>query len=196
MKKFGIVLVLCITGLMAQDYVGTKKCKMCHNKTKSGKQYSVWAETKHAKAFEALKTEEALKYAQERGIKVSPTEAPECVKCHVTGYDKGGYEIKGDDFWSQVTDKGKPTKEVKLMSALQSVGCEACHGPGSKYKKKKTMKGIFDGTLAAADYGLTIPDEKTCVKCHNEESPSYKPFNFDEFVQKIAHNFPEGFRQQ
>ena len=44
---------------------------------------------------------------------------------------------------------------------------------------------------AAIDAGLNIPNEKTCTKCHNPESPNYKPFNFNEFWEKIKHPVPK-----
>ena len=47
-----------------------------------------------------------------------------------------------------------------------------------------------DKTKAQAA-GLVLPDEKTCKGCHNEESPSYKNFDFASFSQKIAHPMPK-----
>jgi hypothetical protein len=38
--------------------------------------------------------------------------------------------------------------------------------------------------------GLVIPDEQVCIKCHNEESPDFKGFDFDEYFAKIAHPDP------
>ena len=40
-------------------------------------------------------------------------------------------------------------------------------------------------------FGLVEPDEKTCKKCHNEESPSYKPFDYKKRVKEIAHPVPK-----
>lgn len=190
MKRFIILLILSVGFLQAQDYVGVKKCKSCHNKDKTGAQFSLWEGSKHAAAYETLKSEAAAKIAAEKGLKVPAYEAPECVSCHVTGFGKGGYEVKDEDFWGQVTDKGKPTKEVKRMSALQNVGCEACHGPGSDYKSRKTMQGIYEGTIDPATVGLLAVDEKTCESCHNDKSPTFKGFNFKEYSEKIAHPIP------
>jgi len=188
MKHFIVLLVLAASVLSAQDYVGSKKCKSCHNKAATGAQFKIWEASKHASAFETLKSDAAAKIATERGLKVPAYEAPECVKCHVVGFGKGGYEIKGEEFWSQVTDKGKPTKAVKLMESLKGVGCEVCHGPGSKYKSSKNMKGIYAGTIEPASVGLLTPDEKTCLGCHNDESPSFKEFNFEERFKEIVHS--------
>jgi hypothetical protein len=51
------------------------------------------------------------------------------------------------------------------------VHCESCHGAGKDYQSKKVME---NKDLAIAN-GLVMPDDKVCVKCHNEESPSYNP---------------------
>ncbi|MFQ5752663.1 MAG: multiheme c-type cytochrome [bacterium] len=71
------------------------------------------------------------------------------------------------------------------------VGCESCHGPGSAYKGRKVMQDLYAGKLDKAKYGLVLPTEKTCVQCHNEESPAYKEFKFKEMVAKIAHSVPK-----
>ncbi len=194
MKK--IVFFLILTILFGQDYVGSKKCKSCHKKKSSGAQYKIWEETAHANSFEVLKTPEAKKTAEELGIETNPWETPQCVKCHTTGYGEGGYEIKEAAFWVQKTEKGKPTKEVKRMTALQHVGCEVCHGPGSEYKSKKKMNAIFHENITMESVGLLIPSEKTCVKCHNEESPTFALFDYESFYTRISHPYPEGFREK
>jgi len=191
-----IMLILMSAGfLVAQDfeYVGVYKCKMCHNKAKSGAQYKVWSESAHAKAFETLKSEAAEKIVKEQGIKTNAWEAPECLKCHTTGFGAGGYEVKDAAFWNPDPEDKAGKKAVKRMKGLQSVTCEACHGPGSKYKSKKVMEGIYAGTVEAEGTGLIVPDEATCKKCHNEESPSYQPFVYKERLAKIAHNIPEDY---
>lgn len=193
MKK--IVFFLMLTILFGQEYVGSKKCKSCHKKKFSGAQYKVWENSIHANAFETLKTPEAIETAIGLGINTNPWETPECVRCHVTGFDNGGYEIKGDEFWSQITDKGKPTKEVKRMTGLQGVGCEACHGPGSKYKSKTKMEAIFYGDISGTKLGYTIPIEDTCKQCHNEKSPNFAGFKFEEKLHEIQHPYPDGFRE-
>ena len=77
------------------------------------------------------------------------------------------------------------------MAALQSVGCEVCHGAGDDYKKKKTMQGISDGTIDGATVGLIVPNEATCLGCHNSDSPSFTGFNFEERYKEIAHPKPK-----
>ena len=187
MKIIQIILLTFMIGVISgQDYVGTHKCKMCHKKDKTGNQFKIWSKSRHANAFETLKTDEAIKIAKEKGLG-NPWEEESCVKCHLTGLGKGGFEIKDAKFWTQTKDNGKPTKAVKRMENLKGIGCEVCHGPGSKYKSKKKMVAINKGTMDGSKLGLIEPTEKLCIQCHNEESPSYKSFNFEAFYLKIAH---------
>ncbi len=188
-----LILLLAVTGLaLAQgfDYVGTDGCKICHKSAAKGDQYGKWLAGSHIGAFETLKSEESAKIAAEKGISGPAYEAPECLVCHTTGYGTGGYEVKDADFWTQVDDKGKPTKDVKRMEGLQSVSCEACHGAGSEYKSMKVMKAITAGTTDGATVGLVVPGEAVCVTCHNEKSPTFRHFDYAEQVKKVAHPYP------
>ncbi|GAB4325674.1 MAG: hypothetical protein Kow0074_19580 [Candidatus Zixiibacteriota bacterium] len=79
-----------------------------------------------------------------------------CVGCHSIGKDAEG-------------------------NLLTGVGCEACHGPGSEYKKMSIMKD-HDAAVAA---GLMTPDEEWCKRCHNPNNPNHKEFKFEE-AKKIG----------
>jgi len=103
-----------------------------------------------------------------------------CFRCHTTGPEEGGTWLAG------VADK--------RMTGLQTVGCEACHGPGSKYKKKKMMDAIHKGEIDPTTVGMWRVDEGTCKQCHNEASPSYKPFNFEEKFKGISHPYPDDLK--
>ena len=170
MKKMSMVIAIMLfmlsNVLIAQNkYVGASKCKMCH--MSKGKQYQIWTESKHSKAFEVLKSEAALKVAKEKGI-ADPTADAKCLKCHAPG--------------SQIEANlnGGITKE-------EGVTCETCHGPGSNFK----VPGIMRNREEAMKNGLLIPDEKTCVKCHNSESPTFKSFDFATYYAKITHKNPK-----
>ena len=157
------------------QYVGVRKCKMCHKSQKQGNQYGIWTESKHAKAFETLKSDAALAIAKKRGLAKPPSESPECLKCHTTGY--------GAD----------PSAFASSFNIADGVQCEACHGPGSDYKKKSIMKNR-DEAIANGMNPIQVADgsaEKWCVRCHNEESPNYKGFNFQEYWDKIKHPRPK-----
>ncbi|MDH3215988.1 MAG: cytochrome c family protein [Candidatus Krumholzibacteria bacterium] len=153
-------------------FVGTAKCKTCHKTEAQGQQHPIWLKSAHAKAFETLGSDEAKAVAKEKGIE-DPQKAGECLKCHVTGHG--------------VDAKFLGTK----YAATDGVGFESCHGAGGDYYKKATMEGVISGDIEAASVGLVMPDEKTCVGCHNEESPSYKAFDFEKMYAKIKHTIPE-----
>jgi len=153
-------------------YGGVATCKACHLTKKSGAQYKIWQKGPHAKAYETLKTPEAQEMAKKEGIE-DPFNSENCLKCHVTAYGVDA-ELIGP--------------KLKLE---EGIGCEACHGPGSEYKKRKIIVAIYEGKLDGAKYGLVEPTEEVCVMCHNKESPTFKEFKFEEMVAKIAHPVPK-----
>jgi hypothetical protein len=174
----GLALVAGAGGAAAAEpqYVGAKKCSTCHKKDLIGNQYGEWEKGDHAKAFETLKSDDALEIAKKAGIAGPPSEAKECVKCHATAFG-----LKPAQLW-----RGKP---LKVSDGIQ---CESCHGPGSEYKKKKTMSN-HEKAVAA---GMWEPgkDEAICTACHNDESPTWDPqkkFDFEASKKKIAHPIPE-----
>jgi hypothetical protein len=183
MKKIAVVLMviglaafLMVSVSVAQEkaapkvehkYVGDAKCKMCHNSPAKGEQFKKWSESPHAKAFTTLATPEALEIGKKLGIE-KPQESDKCLVCHVTAFSAPA-SVKDATF-----------------SNADGVQCETCHGAGSDYKDMKIMKDH----AAAVAAGLNVPDEKLCVTCHNEKSPTYKKFVFAEFAKKIAHPNP------
>jgi len=189
------IFTLCAFGQKA-EYIGTNKCKSCHNKEEKGAQYKIWSEGKHAKAFETLKSEQAVEVAKKLGLTEAPHESPKCLGCHTTGYEKGGYEVITDEaFWNPAKDDKEGKKAKKRMLGLQGVGCEACHGAGSLYKGKKDMAAVFNGEKAGADVGLLEVTEETCKECHNEKSPTFKAFDYAKQLDEIKHPYPEGMKK-
>ncbi len=102
-----------------------------------------------------------------------PQSSDECLQCNVTAYNVAA------EFLGTKYDK------------TQGVGCESCHGAGGDYYKKKTMISLIKGEIEPESVGLTIPDEQVCVQCHNENSPSFKGFDYEERFAKIAHPIPD-----
>ena len=100
-------------------------------------------------------------------LKGAELKNPKCLKCHSTA-------------------AGADQSLVASITVEEGVSCESCHGAGSLYKVATVMK---DHKLSMTK-GLIMPDEKVCKKCHNEESPNYKGFNFKEYSAKIAHDDP------
>ncbi len=157
------------------QYVGVKKCKMCHSSEKGGAQYAKWLASKHAKAYEALAGDLAKGVAKKKGI-ADPQKSAECLQCHTTGY-------------------GEPAGRFAAgFVATDGVQCESCHGAGKDYVARKTMQGITDGTLKGADYGLVLPTKDRCVQCHNEKSPTFVAMDFAADSTKIAHPIPPGYK--
>jgi hypothetical protein len=157
------------------QYVGAKKCRSCHKKELIGNQYGEWEKGVHAKAYDALKSDKALKLAKEKGVAGPPHEADACLKCHMTAFGKPATAF----------DRGP-------LKPSDGVQCESCHGPGSDYKKKKTMSDR-DKAIAA---GMWEPgeDETICTACHNDESPTWDPakgFDYAAAKEEIAHPIPE-----
>jgi hypothetical protein len=163
-------------------YVGFKKCKSCHKKEAIGNQTAVWMESKHAKAYETLATEQSKKWAAEAGVD-NPQTDERCIKCHSTAH-------------------GVPDDMVsKKFDRTAGVQCESCHGPGKDYRKKSVM---IDREKSVAK-GLVIPDEAVCATCHNDESPAWDPerytladgsksgFDFEQAKKVFAHPVPEGY---
>lgn len=100
-------------------------------------------------------------------LKGDEKEDPSCLKCHSTaGHAEPGL--------------------IRTLKVDEGVSCETCHGPGSGYKSNSVMKSR-EKSIAK---GLIIPDEALCKTCHNEESPHYKGFNYEEYLEQIAHPNP------
>lgn len=92
---------------------------------------------------------------------------PECVGCHTTG-------------------------KTAADSLLVGVSCEACHGPGSEYKKATIMsKAKYAADRAAAnkaamEAGLIMPTAEVCTKCHKKEgNANFKEFNYEASKGKV-----------
>ncbi|MHB8078158.1 MAG: multiheme c-type cytochrome [Candidatus Krumholzibacteriia bacterium] len=151
----------------AHKIVGSEKgCKMCHNSPAKGAQFKVWSESNHAKAFAVLATPAALEAGKKLGV-TEPQKDPKCLECHTT---KAFLKVEADAGYVEA----------------EGVGCEACHGAGSDYKAMAVMKDKAKAMAA----GLAMPDAKTCVKCHNEKSPTFKAFDFTAAWKVIAHPYP------
>jgi peroxiredoxin len=84
--------------LRSKGYSGNDVCGVCHEL-----EHETWTYTKHATAFDTLVTHGA-------------DADPECIGCHVVGYDEpGGF------------------KSARETPELEHVGCESCHGRGGPH---------------------------------------------------------------
>jgi hypothetical protein len=99
-------------------YLGVGTCQNCH-----AAQFEVYSKTAHAHAYATLASEFVHRDTN-------------CVGCHVTGYNQGGFG------------------GIRMRGAavdLVDVQCEACHGPGAEHTRDGTYKS------RARD---------SCVHCH------------------------------
>ena len=164
-------------------YIGASKCKNCHKAEESGNQFGKWEESMHAKAFETLASDEAKRIAKEKGI-ADPQKSDDCLRCHMTAF-------------------GEPEEHIKKGFDGKGVQCEACHGPGEAHMKARmtaAMKG--GGGEGFGDEGAGAPQQleageilieagfDNCKRCHNAESPTFKPFCYCQRVAQIRHLDP------
>jgi len=156
-------------GVMGK-FVGTAKCKSCHEDS-----YKVWKKSGHAKAWQTL-------------VEVDPPRNfdPECIACHVVGWTPQNYRPLESGFLSE-----------KETPHLIDVGCETCHGPGEKHVAAE-MGADFDRmekqrkptvmTLEEAQQAVSsaISDRQHCMNCHDiDNSPD---FHFETYWPKIEHH--------
>lgn len=151
------------------EYVGENKCKMCHMKV-----HKPWVETPHAKALQGLvkadaKTTEEMAEKLKIQVKGPANLADGCLQCHVTGLKLAG---------------GYPQADSTKTAGLAFVGCESCHGPGSKHVAAATAerKNTINGAVS----------EKMCKACHTPEmSPKFDFATYSAKVHPIAAAAPK-----
>jgi len=122
------------------QYTGSSSCKLCHDY-----EYEKWSEKPHANAYSTLE-------------KINSQYDPECITCHVVGFE---YET---GFIS----------EQKSREDLKNVGCENCHGPGSEHIKSLGQE-------------KTTSPQYTCTDCHTPEESIEYSGNEDAYFKKIIH---------
>lgn len=155
------------------EFTGAEKCGECHKKA-----YQKWGSTNHGKmSFKHLIT----------GREGYPGEAipriydPECLKCHVTGWDPK----QGIPYESGYVSQEKTPH-------LLNQQCENCHGPGSKHVELeelwKNERQKSDELIAQRKYmhkDRATAEQQICTKCHDyENSPKFK---FDKYWQEVWH---------
>ena len=91
----------------ASPYIGEEACKSCHTEA-----YKVWANSKHAGAYEALKS-------------VNKAYDPDCIGCHTVGFKElGGFA------------------DPVITSHLLNVQCESCHDHSRGHVNSKGAKPV------------------------------------------------------
>jgi hypothetical protein len=110
----------------ASPYAGVDECAKCHQE-----EYDIWKNTGHSHAMATL---EKRNQQLDQG----------CVKCHVVGYEQGGFQA------------------IYSTPQFANVQCESCHGPGRAHTESPG-KG----------YGfMSVP--VGCIQCHTQNnSPDF-----------------------
>jgi formate-dependent nitrite reductase cytochrome c552 subunit len=110
-----------------------------------------------------------------------------CRDCHEAAYEawKGSAHARSAAALSEKERKDArcqkchATAEGKFME----IGCEACHGGGRFYSFTYVMR---DAELARL-VGLEDAGEKTCARCHTQDSPKMRPFDLGAGMKAIKH---------
>lgn len=107
-------------------YAGDTVCKTCHQA-----EHDKWSSSRHGRAYETLR-------------KINKAFDPECLVCHVVGYNNPGGFISELD-----------------TPDLKNVQCEVCHGAGKKH-------------ISAPMPGFGSEARNACKKCHvKNHSPKF-----------------------
>jgi cytochrome c554/c'-like protein len=106
-----------------EKYVGAEVCARCH-----ADEYSRWAKTPHAQAYQTL-------------VKEDMQNNEDCLKCHTVGYgEQTGYTV------TKLTDsESKPVSTIDTPQ-LRNVQCESCHGMGTFHGTEMLVKVTAEET--------------------------------------------------
>ncbi|MFN9718330.1 MAG: multiheme c-type cytochrome [Planctomycetota bacterium] len=157
-------------------FVGASKCGECHTKA-----FEIWKGTAHAHAFESLDPANA-RDGHDRLHGVLRTFDPECLACHVTGWDPKEYARYDSGFLNE--ELAADDNEKSLHSLLAGNQCENCHGPGSQHVEL-IEAGSNEAAAKLMKVTLEQADTVTCRKCHDlDNSPD---FQFEAYWEQVKH---------
>ena len=158
------------------SFVGVQKCGECHTQA-----LKVWESTAHAHALESLDPSSG-RPGSERLHGILRDRDPECISCHVTGWDPINSIRYRSGFMH--ADLAESSDQQVLQELLAGSQCENCHGPGSRHVELIEQGNV---TAAASEVRVTMEEarERTCVRCHDgDNSPE---FDFDSWWEQVAH---------
>ena len=156
-------------------FVGSEACRDCHDV-----EYDIWKDGHagdggpHAKATADL-TDPGERTWVKRNFD------PECVSCHVTGWNPQNYY----PYQTGYTD-------LKKDILLHGNGCENCHGPGSGHIAAEDGDDKALQEKLRLEVRVTIEEAKarTCYECHDlDNSPDYAEAEdgWDKYWPTIEH---------
>lgn len=153
-----------------REFVGSATCGDCHTTA-----YGIWEGTPHHHATQSI---------------VDPYERndvprhfdPECLSCHVTGWNPQRYFPYESGYLS-----------LTVTPRMTGNGCENCHGPGSAHVAAEMGEVDVDAvTLESLREQMRLPlaeAEKKCLECHDlDNSPDFHvPGAFQRYWEQIEH---------
>ncbi|MEM6472484.1 MAG: multiheme c-type cytochrome, partial [Planctomycetota bacterium] len=158
--------------LSGRKFVGSETCGKCHTEA-----YEIWETTAHVDA-----TAHIVEPTEGRGD-VPRHFDPECLSCHVTGWDPQGYFPYESGYLS-----------LDLSSHLTGNGCENCHGPGAEHSAaEEEGSGVSEERKKSLRLAMQLPLEKArdkCMECHDlDNSPDFHVENAfeDEYWPMVEH---------
>jgi len=158
-----------VGGITGAGDVNAPECYACHNGDAAPDVVADWRETPHASAW-------GRKYNGEAGSHFGPN----CVSCHVTGYN-AAQSANNNGFDDRARAEGwvfvdsahgglvpgawdSMKAHYPETSKMGTIGCEMCHGPGSRHNAN-TADNKISMTLEAG----------VCSQCHESGSHHIYP---------------------
>lgn len=158
------------------EFVGAVACGECHKKA-----FEHWQTTGHARGTISLRQGRP---GQESNY-ISRLYDPECVACHVTGWDPKE-AVRYRSGWT----------DANATPHLEAQQCENCHGPGGRHAE---LERLFAKNKADADerelehwrefVQLSVDTAfDMCARCHDgDNDPHFHTPTFPEYWEKIKH---------
>lgn len=112
-----------------------------------------------------------------------------CRSCHVAAWEAWRESPHARALSSLSPEQQKDARCLQCHAPTLAAGgdpgvtCESCHGAGEYYWPAYVMR---DPELSRAA-GLSTPDGKSCVVCHDASSPSLVPFDVESRLAAIDH---------
>ncbi|QEG00059.1 Perchlorate reductase subunit gamma precursor [Stieleria maiorica] len=139
-----------------EKFIGSEACGKCHTTA-----FDIWEGSGHAEA-----TAHIVEPTEGRGD-VARHFDPECLSCHVTGWNPQNYYPYESGYLS-----------LEQSSHLTGNGCENCHGPGASHAAAEAENsGVSEERKKSLRLAMQLPLEKAkehCMECHDlDNSPDF-----------------------
>lgn len=157
-------------------FVGSEACADCH-----GEEYEIWENGHDGEGGPHKHATASLTDPSERSW-VQRHYDPECVSCHMTGWNPQGFFPYESGYLNHDQDQ-----------RLFDNGCENCHGPGSAHvdaeENQENNAPLLEKLRLEMRVTLDEARKNACAECHDlDNSPDFlREGAFDEYWPKIEH---------